>query len=247
MKNELICADCLDYLLHTDRIWDTIFSDPPDNLGLGYKEYNDKLSDGEYFKLLHSWLQIFIRHAKTIWFSFNAKWIFEIGNIIRTAIEIDPALNARLFIQHFTFGQNRDTDCGNGYRPLLRLRWPDAPLFPGAIKVPSWREIHGDKRAAKGGRVPLDAWNFPRVTGNSKQRRSFHPTQLHEGLVERALLLTTKEGGTVLDPFAGTGTTLRVCKRINRGCTLIEIDRSYCDHIAEEHNLKCECHVKSIA
>ena len=240
MKNELICADCLKYLLHSNYTWDTIFGDPPDNIGLGYKEYNDKLRDGEYFKLLSDWLQVFVRRSKTVWFSYNAKWTFALGGLVSGLLAREIGLEARLFIQHFTFGQNRDTDCGNGYRPLLRIRRTDAPLFPEAIKVPSWREVHGDKRARSGGKVPLDAWDIPRVTGNSKQRRVWCPTQLNELLVERALLLTTPPGGTVCDPFAGTGTTLRVAKQHNMPCTLIEIDRSYCDEIGKEHNLEVQ-------
>jgi site-specific DNA-methyltransferase (adenine-specific) len=104
--------------------------------------------------------------------------------------------------------------------------------------MPSWRQKNGDKRADPRGRVPGDVFSFARVTGNSKQRRSWHPTQLNEGLVERCLKLTTPEGGTVLDPFAGTGTTLRVCDRLGMNCTLIEIDPKYCKLIAKEHNLK---------
>lgn len=247
MKHELFCADCLKYLVQTNRTWDTIFSDPPDNLGLDYKEYNDKLPDGEYFHLLCNWLEVFVRRAKTVWFSYNAKWTFALGSIVSGMLAREVGLEARLFIQHFTFGQNRDTDCGNGYRPLLRIRRTDAPLFPEAIKVPSWREVHGDKRARSGGKVPLDAWDIPRVTGNSKQRRSWIPTQLNEDLVKRALLLTTPPSGTVCDPFAGSGTILRVAKKLGFNCTLIEIDSSYCDHIAEEHDLKVERYAKPIA
>lgn len=62
-------------------------------------------------------------------------------------------------------------------------------------------------------------------------------TQLNEGLVERCIKLTTREGDTVLDPFGGTGTTLRVYKRLGIACTLIELDSGYCAQIAEEHVL----------
>ena len=146
-------------------------------------------------------------------------------------------LEAKSCVQTFTFGQHSHHDLGNNHRPLLRLRWHEAPLFPDAIRVPSWRQENGDKRADPRGRVPGDVFDFTRVTGNSKQRRAWHPTQLNEGLVERCIKLTTPEGGTVLDPFGGTGTTLRVCKRIQRPCTLIELDSDYCAKIAEEHGM----------
>jgi DNA modification methylase len=159
---------------------------------------------------------------------------------------------AKPCVQVFTFGQHRKTDLGNNHRPLWRLKRKDAPLYPDAIKVPSWRQRNGDKRAAAGGRVPGDVFDmqyidhsaatwpgdvldFPRVTGNSKQRCDWHPTQLHEDLVERCIKLSTPEYGSVLDPFGGTGTTLRVCKSINRSCTLIEKSAGYCDKIREAH------------
>jgi hypothetical protein len=188
--------------------------------------------------LLRQWLNRFILRAQTVWFSYNAKWIFEVGKIVTEILELRLALEAKLCIQTFSFGQHNHHDLGNNYRPLLRLRRSDAPLLPDAIRVPSWRQEHGDKRADPRGRVPGDVFDFTRVVGNSKQRRPWHPTQLNEGLVERCILLTTPEDGTVCDPFAGTGTTLRVCKRINRPCTLIEIDRDYCTKIAEEHGLQ---------
>jgi len=43
----------------------------------------------------------------------------------------------------------------------------------------------------------------------------------------------TKEGDTVLDPFAGTGTTGVACRNLNRNFILIEQDESYCK-LAEE-------------
>jgi DNA modification methylase len=104
--------------------------------------------------------------------------------------------------------------------------------------VPSWRQLNSDPRAAPGGRVPLDSWtDFPRIVGNSKQRQAWHVTQLNEGLVERALMLTTAKGQHVLDPFGGSGTTMRVCKRIKRSSTLIELDPFYCQKIAEDNSL----------
>ncbi|KKM68999.1 hypothetical protein LCGC14_1455220 [marine sediment metagenome] len=115
-----------------------------------------------------------------------------------------------------------------------RRRWHPTD----AIRIQSQRQINGDSRANPAGRVPGDVFDFPRVTGNSKQRRRWHPTQLHERLVERCIKMTTLPGERVLDPFGGTGTTLRVCKQISRECTLLEIDSFYCEQIAKENALE---------
>jgi site-specific DNA-methyltransferase (adenine-specific) len=237
--NQLVNCDCLDYLdIVGCRQWDTLFADPPDNIGLGYNEYSDRHSDSDYIGLLRKWLSCFVLQAKTVWFSYNAKWTFEVGKIVTDVVGLRAGgLEAKPCVQIFTFGQHNHHDLGNNHRPLIRIRWTDAPLYPDAIRVASWRQEHGDKRADPRGRVPGDCFDFPRVTGNSKQRRSWHPTQLNEGLVERCLKLTTPPRGSVIDPFGGTGTTLRVCKALGLSCTLIELDKHYCDEIAKEHGL----------
>jgi len=233
-KMRIVNADCLEWLATSNEHWDTIFADPPDNIGLKYAKYKDNLDVDEYHNLLDRWLQCFLDHADTVWFSYNAKWGFNVGWIIRE-MRKTREFEAKPCVQTFTFGQHSQYDLGNGHRPLLRLRKWDAPRFPDEIRVPSWRQLNGDSRADPRGRVPLDVFDFPRVTGNHKQRRSWHPTQLSEDLVERCLKLTTPSYGRVLDPFAGTGTTARVCAKTDFECTLIEIDPYYCAKIADEH------------
>jgi len=237
MQHRLYNGDCIQVLKYLRR-YDCLFADPPDNIKLDYRKYKDDLPDTEYVKRLEEWLYLFIKKAGVVWFSFNAKWTFKMGRIVCQMQHDFPKLEVKPCVQTYTFGQHNHHDLSNNHRPLWRFRLdPDqAPLYPDQIRVPSWRQEHGDKRADPRGRVPGDVFDFPRVTGNSKQRRSWHPTQLNEGLVERCVKLSTRESGTVLDPFAGTGTTLRVCKRINRPCTLIELDPGYCAKIAEEHH-----------
>lgn len=236
----LIQQGCCCYLEAAAQRWTTIFADPPDNIGLHYGTYCDKVPETQYVKTLRRWIENFIAHADTVWLSFNARWTFEVGRIVAELVENNQYLDARQCVQVFTFGQHNHFDLGVNHRPLLRLRWRDAPLLPNAIRVPSWRQENGDPRADPRGRVPGDVFDFPRVVGNSKQRRAWHPTQLHEGLVERCVRMTTHAGGTVLDPFAGTGTTLRVCRRTGHACTLIEMDRQYCENIATEHGMRRE-------
>ncbi len=272
MINKLYQGDNLHWLRENrgERI-DCIFADPPDNIGLGYGEYDDKLDYYEYVSLLCRWLPAFCAVANTVWISFNSKWILEFAKIVDDLRAIGN-LEFKPCVQVFNFYQHNKNDLGNAHRLLWRLCKPGAPLYPEQIKIPSWRQLNGDSRAAEGGKVPGDTFDFTklpekqrrdwheravevggyivdplipddvfdftRVVGNSKQRRPYHPTQLNEGLVERCILLSTKPGDLVLDPFAGTGTTLRVCKKIDRRCTLIELDPMYCEKIAEEHGLE---------
>ena len=239
--HRLINGDCVEVLRREDKLYQCIFADPPDNIGLGYNQYDDKHDDMKYKILLSHWLRTFTSMARVTWISFNSRWLLEFASIVSDHLHNHPELEFKPFVQSFNFGQNRKTDCANCHRPLWRFHWPKVTdLYPDQIKVESVRQKMGDKRAKEGGKVPGDVWDFCRVQGNNKQRRSWHPTQLHEGLVERAIMMSTLDGDKECDPFAGTGTTLRVCKRINRKCTLIDVDSEYCQRIGEEHDLTVE-------
>jgi DNA modification methylase len=52
-------------------------------------------------------------------------------------------------------------------------------------------------------------------------------------LVADALRDCSRRGAVVLDPFAGSGTTLVAAERTGRHARLIEIDPTYCDAIVQ--------------
>jgi len=54
-----------------------------------------------------------------------------------------------------------------------------------------------------------------------------HPTVKPIALMEYLVKLITREGQTVLDPFAGSGTTGIACKNLNRNAILIEREAEY--------------------
>lgn len=60
-----------------------------------------------------------------------------------------------------------------------------------------------------------------------------HPSPMPQPLAEYLVALSCPRGGTVCDPFAGSGTTGRAARVLGRRAILIESDESYCRLIAE--------------
>lgn len=220
-----------------------IFADPPDNLGLAYGQYKDKIPDHVYYAWIEAWLLASLRVAPIVWISYYWQHDLEIKYILRNITKYrHPAFKSKTFLWRYTFGQHSDSDCGSGFRYMVRLVRSGTPLYADKIRVMSERQRIGDSRANPDGRVPDDVWDIPRVTGNSSERRGWHPTQHPEALLERVMLLCTKYGDTVCDIFGGTGTTMRVALRLGRNCITAELDSDYANQIAKENNVPCLSH-----
>jgi DNA modification methylase len=87
-----------------------------------------------------------------------------------------------------------------------------------------WRE--GGRHYWCGARNEGDVWFVDKPL-----RNDVHPTMKPVELVERALCNSSRAGDTVLDPFAGSGSTLIACEKTRRSARLMEIDPVYCDVI----------------
>lgn len=64
---------------------------------------------------------------------------------------------------------------------------------------------------------------------DAKELRNFHPTVKPVRLMRWLVRLVTPPGGTVLEPFAGSGTTMVACEREGLTCRGMEIAPEYCD------------------
>lgn len=75
------------------------------------------------------------------------------------------------------------------------------------------------------------------LTNNAIANERVHPTQKPEGLMGWCIQKFPK-AETILDPFAGSGTTGRAAKDLGKKCTLIEREEKYCriivDRMAQE-------------
>lgn len=71
----------------------------------------------------------------------------------------------------------------------------------------------------------------PKADRSDRGEGNRHPTVKPQDLIRYLITLVTPPGGTVLDPFAGSGTTGVVCCRQSRPCVLIEREAEWCDVI----------------
>lgn len=86
-----------------------------------------------------------------------------------------------------------------------------------------------DKRLAEGGgRNPTDVWYFDRVNNMTKKKLNLtHPTIYPLPMIVRIVKMATNPGDIVLDPFAGSGTSLVAAKIMGRSGIGFELDKKY--------------------
>lgn len=76
--------------------------------------------------------------------------------------------------------------------------------------------------------VMTDVWDYPRVNG---EERFGHATPKPAAMAERAIRSSSQDDEIVLEPFAGTGSTLIGAERCGRRCYTLEIEPNYVDLI----------------
>src|SRR5262249_49666711 len=115
-----------------------------------------------------------------------------------------------------------------------------------AIRVPSARQlVYADSRGNPDGRLPddtwilrpqdlpkgfqpyEDTWYFSRVCVTFKERAGWHGCEMPEQLLGRIIRVSSNPGDVVLDPFAGSGTSLVVAKKLGRNWIGFEMSPNY--------------------
>jgi DNA modification methylase len=84
------------------------------------------------------------------------------------------------------------------------------------------------------GRHRSNVWSYPSLNSFQRGREealAMHPTVKPIAMVVDAIRDCSNRSGIILDPFAGSGTTLMACEKTNRIARLIELDPKYVDVI----------------
>lgn len=246
--HKIIIGDALEKLkeLPNESV-DLVFADPPYNMskkkGLGWKyskhitmqEEWDMFSKDEYFQFNQQWIKEALRvlkHGGSLWICGSFHNIYQVGFILQYLENVkinnsivwfkpnaQPNITCRFFTEsteHLIWASKN----GNGKKWKFNYEWTKDSIV--------------DNINPKG-KQTRNVWSIP-LTPKSEKWAGEHPTQKPEELLRRVILSCTNEGDTVLDPFAGSGTTCVVAKKHNRNSIGIELNKDYLPIIKKRLN-----------
>jgi site-specific DNA-methyltransferase (adenine-specific) len=98
-------------------------------------------------------------------------------------------------------------------------------FYKGSFRRPATDGRRGDITRDEFLAWTLGVWNF----GGANPRRVGHPAPFPEELPRRLIKLYSYPDDLVLDPFAGSGTTLVAAKRLGRQSLGVEINPVFCE------------------
>jgi DNA modification methylase len=88
------------------------------------------------------------------------------------------------------------------------------------------------------GRYRTNVWDYAGINTlrvGRAEELALHPTVKPVALVADAIKDCSRRGEIILDPFAGSGTTLLAAEKTGRCARLIEFDCAYCDRIIHRY------------
>ena len=239
--NRLITGDCLDVM----RAWpdgciDHCIVDPPFNIGSGSgrKSKNGlRWAFSSHVTMDEAWDAF----TKDEFFDFNRRWLAEVcrvvkpnGNILvfgtyhniyQLGFILQHALERRILNSVVWFKPNAQPNITA--RTLTesteQIIWA---VNETPAKATGWTFNYWDAKEMNEGKQMRNLWSFP-VTSRKERENGKHPSQKPLALLERAVLLTSKPGELIIDPFGGAGTLGVAAAKHGRDWIMIESVAEY--------------------
>jgi DNA modification methylase len=224
-KQKIINGEAIEQLkkLKSNSI-DLIVADPPYNLNKNYGNNSDSKSFDEYITFTKLWIKEATRVLKPT----GTIYVFMGFRFISYLYQVMEKDNNLLFNNWICWYYTQGVGKKKGFSPrhddiLMFTKTAKYKFNLDAIRIPQkyYRSVNNMR-----GANPGDVWEFSHIHYCQENRQN-HPTQKPEGLIERMVLASSNEGDIVLDPFSGSGTTLRVCQQLNRNAVGVELNKEY--------------------
>ena len=246
--------DCLTVLKKVENgKFDLILTSPPYNVG---KSYETKTSIEKYLRTQEETISELVRtlspKGNLCWQTGNYVDDGEIFPLDIYYYQIFKKHGLKLrnrIIWYFGHGLHASNRFSGRYETILWFSKTDDYIFNlDNVRIPSKypgkRHFKGPKKGQLSGnplgKNPSDIWeiieqdwdraiwNIPNVKSNHPEKTE-HPCQFPIELVERCVLALSNENSWVLDPFAGSGSTIVGAVKNNRNAIGIEKEQHYCE------------------
>jgi site-specific DNA-methyltransferase (adenine-specific) len=228
-----------------DASVDHCIVDPPFNIGSGSGR-KSKSGLGWAFSSHVTMEETWDAFTKDEFYQFNVRWLREVSrvvkpngnilvfgtyhNIYQLGFILQNVLERRILNSVVWFKPNAQPNITA--RTLTesteQIIWA---VNATPAKATGWTFNYWDAKEMNGGKQMRNLWEFP-VTAKRERLEGKHPSQKPLGLLERAVLLASKPGDLLLDPFGGAGTLAVAAAKHDRRWLLIESVAEYAD-IAE--------------
>ena len=214
---------------------DLIVTSPPYNVDILYNSSKDDLSYSKYLEWTENWLSQCYDLAKEDGrFCLNIPLDKNKGGQQSVCADITHLAKKVGWKYHSTIIWNE----GNISRRTAWGSWmsASAPYVIAPVEVilvlykEHWKKTNKEKKNDMTKKEFMDwtngVWTFP---GQNKKGAGGHPAAFPLELPKRCIKLFSFVGDTVLDPFAGSGSTLIAAHKNHRKGIGVEVAKTYCD------------------
>jgi site-specific DNA-methyltransferase (adenine-specific) len=237
---KIFCQDCITALPYLPSGFvDVLILDPPYNLTKSFNGTTFRArNDADYTAWMESWFQPMMRLLKptaSVYICGDWKSSASIVAVAEKYLHIQNRItwerekgrgakaNWKNCSEDIWFCTMSDKYTFNADAVRLRRRVIAPYRENGSPK--DWQETgEGNFRDT----APSNLWTDITVPFWSMPENTDHPTQKPEKLIAKLLLASSNAGDVVLDPFAGSGTTAVVAKKLGRQFVAIEQEEEYC-------------------